>query len=83
MPSVQTIGLYGRRKSQEEKDEEDKLVPPIYHCIFVPPSPDSQLAKELRRVIEEETRNIRWKVSRSEAGAPGAWTPGGQEVHQG
>ena len=63
-----TCPLYRPKGYMKEERRKKKLIKkrswykPFSTVLFCPPSPGSQLAKELRKVAEEETRGKGWKV---------------------
>ena len=60
--------LYRPKGYKAEERRRKKLISkrswykPFTTVLFCPPSPGSQLAKELRKVVEEETRGKEWTV---------------------
>ena len=63
-----TCPLYRPKGYMKEERRKEKLIKkrswykPFSTVLFCPPSPGSQLAKELRKVAEEETRGKGWTV---------------------
>ena len=63
-----TCPLYRPKGYKEEERKRKKIIKkrsrykPFSTILFCPPSPDSQLAKALRKIVQEETENKGWSV---------------------
>ena len=63
-----TCPLYRPKGYKEEERKRKKIIKkrswykPCSTILFCPPSPDSQLAKALRKIVQEETENKGWSV---------------------